>query len=44
MLFEGYRAWSDALFAINLIAYPWLLLLTILRFVFFWPNLWADLR
>jgi Voltage-dependent anion channel len=43
MLIEGHRGWSDALFVVNLIAYPWLLLLTLLRVVRFWPNLWSDL-
>jgi len=42
MLIEGHRGWSDALFAVNLIAYPWLLLLTLLRVVLFCSNFWAD--
>ena len=43
MMIEGHRGWSDALFVVNLIAYPWLLLLTLVRVVRFWPNLQADL-
>jgi tellurite resistance protein TehA-like permease len=43
LYFEGHRAWSGTLFAINLIAYPWLTILTILRFVQFRRALWADL-
>jgi len=43
MIIEGHRGWSDALFVVNLIAYPWLLLLTFVRIVRFWPNLQADL-
>jgi tellurite resistance protein TehA-like permease len=40
---EGHRAWSEALFAVNLVAYPWLALLTILRFVWFRQAFWLDL-
>jgi len=29
---EGYREWADALFAVNLVAYPCLGLFTVLRF------------
>ena len=43
LFLEGRREFSDALFAINLIAYPWLIILTILRFIRFWRVLWADL-
>ena len=43
LFFEGYRAWADALFAINLIAYPCLVLLTGSRFALFSRALWADL-
>jgi tellurite resistance protein TehA-like permease len=43
MIIEGHRGWSDALFAVNLIAYPWLLLITLLRVARFWPTFWADL-
>jgi tellurite resistance protein TehA-like permease len=43
LFFLDQRGWSDALFAVNLIAYPWLTVLTILRVVLFrWP-IWADL-
>src|ERR1039458_10361856 len=41
--FEGHREWSDALFAVNLIAYPWLALITILRFFRFRQALRSDL-
>ena len=41
--FEGYREWADALIAINLVAYPCLVLLTVLRFAWFPRALWADL-
>src|SRR5690349_11005360 len=40
---EGQRGWSDALFAVNIIVYPWLWVVTILRFVQFRRLLWADL-
>lgn len=40
---EGYLAWSTALFAANLIAYPCLVILTVLRFALFSRALWADL-
>ena len=43
LFLEGSREFSDALFGANLIAYPWLVILTILRFVRFWQELWADL-
>ena len=43
LFFEGDREWADALFAVNLLAYPCLLLFTILRFGRFSPALWADL-
>lgn len=43
LFFEGYREWADALFAVNLVAYPSLVLLTILRFGLFSRALWADL-
>lgn len=43
LFLEGYRAWTDALFAINLIAYPCLVLLTGSRFALFSRALWADL-
>lgn len=43
LFLEGYRAWTDALFAINLIAYPCLVLLTCSRFALFSRALWADL-
>ena len=40
---EGWRGWSDALFVVNLVSYPWLVLLTTLRLVRFPRALWADL-
>jgi tellurite resistance protein TehA-like permease len=43
LFFEGYRGWADTLFAVNLIAYPSLMLLTVVRFVVFSRGLWADL-
>ena len=43
LFFEGHREWSDALFAVNLIAYPWLALITILRFLRFWQAMRSDL-
>jgi Tellurite resistance protein and related permeases len=43
LFFEGYRGWADALFAVNLVAYPGLVLFTVLRFGWFSRALWADL-
>jgi len=43
MLLEGYREWADVLLAVNLVAYPCLVLFTIVRLGAFWPALWADL-
>jgi len=43
LFFEGYRDSADALFAVNLVAYPCLVLLTFLRFAWFSRALWADL-
>ena len=43
LFFEGRREWSDALFAVNLIAYPWLALITIVRFLRFRQALRSDL-
>jgi tellurite resistance protein TehA-like permease len=40
---EGRRAVSDLLFAADLIAYPWLIALTLLRAVRYRSALWADL-
>jgi len=40
---EGRHAVSDALFAANLVAYPWLIALTVVRAVRFRSALWADL-
>ncbi len=40
---EGWRGWSDALFVVNLVSYPCLVLLTSLRLVRFPRALWADL-
>ena len=41
--FAGVRAWSDALFVVNLVALPWLILITALRALAFRQALWADL-
>lgn len=43
LFFEGYREWADALFSVNLVAYPCLVLFTALRFAWFSRALWADL-
>jgi tellurite resistance protein TehA-like permease len=43
LFFEGYRAWADTLFGVNVVAYPWLLLLTILRLARHRRALWNDL-
>ena len=43
LFFEGHRQWSDVLFAINSVAYPWLMLLTVLRFARFGQAAWSDL-
>ena len=40
---EGRREVSDALFAANLVAFPWLLALTLVRAVRFRRALWTDL-
>jgi tellurite resistance protein TehA-like permease len=41
--FEDQRLLSDLLFAVNVIAYPWLLAATLLRAVRYSTALWADL-
>lgn len=38
-----HHALSDILFAVNLVAYPWLWLLTLVRAARFWPALRTDL-
>jgi tellurite resistance protein TehA-like permease len=43
LFFESHRQLSDALFAFNVIAYPWLLGVTLLRAARFSQALWADL-
>jgi tellurite resistance protein TehA-like permease len=43
LFFQGRRGWSDALFAVNGIAYPWLMLLTALRIAWFRKAIWSDL-
>ncbi len=43
LLFTGHRTVSDVLFAVNVVAYPWLLILTLLRLVRFWSAIWKDL-
>src|SRR5690349_17975425 len=43
LFFQGYRGLSDALFAVNIVAYPSLLILTALRVARFRQALWADL-
>ncbi len=40
---DGQRALSDALFAVNVGAYPWLWLLTLVRAARFWPAMRVDL-
>lgn len=40
---EGERIIADALFAVNLVAYPWLCALTVLRIARFGAAAWADL-
>jgi tellurite resistance protein TehA-like permease len=39
----GYRGWSELLFAVMLVAYPGLILLTLARLALFPRALWADL-
>lgn len=41
--FENRTAIADALFAVNLIAFPALAILTLLRLARFFPRLWSDL-
>lgn len=43
LFINGHRELSDALFVANLIAYPWLIVLTILRLIHCWRAMWADL-
>jgi tellurite resistance protein TehA-like permease len=43
LFFEAPRALSDALFAVNLVAYSLLIIFIILRALWFWRALWADL-
>src|SRR5689334_20257793 len=43
LFFEGHVVWSNALFAVNVVAYPWLALLTIARLVRHRQAIWADL-
>ena len=43
LLLTGASELSEAMFAINLIVYAGLLLLTIMRSVWFRPRIWADL-
>ena len=43
LFFEGHRALSDALFAVNVVAYPYLLAATLIRAFRFGRALWADL-
>lgn len=43
MYFEGQRGWSDFLFVVNVIAYPWLAIITITRCVQFRRLMWSDL-
>ncbi|HEX5379073.1 MAG TPA: tellurite resistance/C4-dicarboxylate transporter family protein [Phenylobacterium sp.] len=40
---EGHHGLSNALFGLNVVAFPWLLLLTALRAARFTKALWADL-
>jgi tellurite resistance protein TehA-like permease len=43
LYFEGHRGLSDALFACNVVVYPYLLAATLIRAVRFGRALWADL-
>ncbi|HEY6024579.1 MAG TPA: tellurite resistance/C4-dicarboxylate transporter family protein, partial [Pseudolabrys sp.] len=43
LFFEGHRELSDALFAVNIVAYPCLLVATLIRAARFGRALWADL-
>jgi tellurite resistance protein TehA-like permease len=43
LFFEGHRGLSEALFAFNVIAYPYLLAATLIRAIWFSRALWADL-
>lgn len=43
LFFEGYRRPSDALFVVNSLAYPVLVIFTILRAISFSKSLWSDL-
>lgn len=43
MLVEGYHDWADLLFAVNLLAYPWLVLTGILRVCKYRRSVRADL-
>ena len=43
LFLEGHHGLSDALFAVNILAFPWLVLLTALRVARFHRALWADL-
>jgi tellurite resistance protein TehA-like permease len=43
LFLEGHHALSNALFAINILAFPWLALLTGLRVARFHRAVWADL-
>ncbi len=43
LFFEGFRGWADVLFAVNLIAYPVLVIATIIRLVRHTRACWADL-
>ena len=43
LFFEGRRGLSDALFIVNTVAYPWLVLATLIRAARHHRALWADL-
>ena len=43
LFLEGHHGLSDALFAVDILAFPWLVLLTALRAARFHRALWADL-
>jgi len=43
LFLETHRAWSDALFVVNLVTYPWLVLMTILRLFRFRQAMRSDL-
>lgn len=43
LFFEGHRTLSNALFTFNMVAYPWLLAVTLMRAARYSRAMWADL-